>query len=292
MGECRYWKQGRCKFGDSCRFEHVGPPGGGGGGGDHFNSKPHYHRNNHNRNNSHNDDSYDSRPTWPLSVVGLPNLTQGNLVDNDISPEELRVNAYMQAPRGKSEAVSASENNLVQEHQAKEAQARAANPSANNNGMQSQRQPQAIATLDPFASNGGGGGGYNSNNGYNNSSGMNDVRQQPSDPFASSGHQQSQYQPQNNAPFSNGASFGSSSFGAPTSTHTPVQPSTLPSIQTPFVNTTPQQPASTPFTVPMTTPTLTPKPEANLTQKDVAQFNAQSFGFDPVPETAPPPRFC
>ena len=28
MGICRYWQQGTCTFGSSCRFEHVGrPPG-------------------------------------------------------------------------------------------------------------------------------------------------------------------------------------------------------------------------------------------------------------------------
>lgn len=282
MVECRYWKQGRCKFGDQCRFEHTGPAGGGGGGGN-GNRRSAPFSSNHNRGHRNYDDSAnESRPTWPLSVIGLPNLSQGNLFDDDISPEELRVNAYMQAPpRGKSDSVTASERNLVEEYKAKEARARGPNTNTGMSNMQ--RQPQAIATQDPFASNGGGGGGYNENNG------MNDMRQEPSDPFASA-NQHGQYQ-QQQAPFGNGASFGTPSYGAPTPTPAPIS---LPSIQTPFVNTTPQQPATTPFAAPMATPTLTPKlPEAaHLSQKDVTQFNAQSFGFDPVPETPPPARFC
>lgn len=27
---CKFWAQGTCKFGQSCSFLHVGPPGGGG----------------------------------------------------------------------------------------------------------------------------------------------------------------------------------------------------------------------------------------------------------------------
>lgn len=35
---CKFWKQGRCTHGSSCRYRHVGPSGGNGGGNQNNNN--------------------------------------------------------------------------------------------------------------------------------------------------------------------------------------------------------------------------------------------------------------
>lgn len=111
MPICKYYQEGRCRFGNDCKFEHVGrtvsssrPPS------DPF-ARP---------GKSGNSNKVDNRPLWPLSSLALTGNSQGgNAVDADISPEELRAIAYTHAPRGQSAEVLQKESVLVAEHRVK-----------------------------------------------------------------------------------------------------------------------------------------------------------------------------
>lgn len=348
-GFCRYWAEGRCRFGDRCHYPHGDRPGGnqgdnraGNGGGGGGGRGAYRSGGRGGKYAGRNQNTFqDVPPQWPLTAIGNENSLEGNLLSDEISPEELRVHAYSSAPRGQSQEVIRREAQLVREHQGKSSRVRG--------------ESTPIEAGDPFAmGNGGGGGG----NGL-----MRDI--QPNDPFASGSNAGGAFGLENT---STAMSFGSSAgvggvgafggqatsamsngttalpFGSqplqqqPSSTFSNgfggAQPTTSFGAQQPpsafgngngaaqpsFGNglTAPQQFGSTqtgapaptfggtagavqstpaPAAAPAPTPAVPsmvepPKQEVNLAERDLKAFNAQTFGFDPVPETAPPARFC
>lgn len=139
MPVCKYYQEGRCRFGNDCKFEHVGrtvsssrPPS------DPF-ARPM---------KSGNSSKIDNRPLWPLSSLALTgNSLSGNAVDADISPEELRAMAYTHALKGQGAEVIQKESALVTEHRAKLDEVShhvAGQPNSLSGGQ--------IPTNDPFSS--------------------------------------------------------------------------------------------------------------------------------------------
>lgn len=254
---CKYFLMGTCKFGDNCRFEHTTPADAnvndqGGSGSDPFatNQTTTF-------NNASTQNEKDAPPTWPLTAIALQDTSSGNLIGDEYSPDEMRVQAYRAAPRGNAPEVARREGELLRVHQEKEAAARARD------------KPQPIAARDPFAG----------------------AQENGTSTFGSSNHNSN-----NDNSMSTGSPFGtnnSNPFGAPTNVTaassfgnfnpTPFSSSTPALMQGPFSTPSQQQPATN-----MVKQESTP----SLSTRDLAQYNAPSFGFDPVPETAPPPRFC
>lgn len=263
MVACKFYAQGRCKFGDNCKFDHIDGP-----------TPPNRQRNGQNNNNndpfsapSHGgNNSYrpkkggkEQAPKWPLSAIGIrDNGQDGNELTGDCSPEELRALAYSMAPRGMSHEVQQREGQMVSEHQAKvDALSRGGmQMTAGGNGNSAQK--------DPFAQGGSGsgsgfGGGFGSPNQQSQPSGF---AQQPSNPFGNTPQQ-----PAN--PFGQGQSTPTqpSGFGRPPQQQQQQQ---QPQQQQPQQNNPPSQP-------------VTPAAQE--------QFSAAAFGFAKVPETAPPPQY-
>lgn len=57
--------------------------------------------------------------TWPLSAVSRANPSEGNFVDFDMSPEELRATTYLLAQRGRGSETVAIENLFLDDHDGK-----------------------------------------------------------------------------------------------------------------------------------------------------------------------------
>lgn len=117
MTVCKFFQKGHCRYGASCKFEHVredkGTPGArmstggsgtGGGGGNASIGAP-----------AHDGD----RRLWPLTTHARENPASGNLLDEEMSPEELRAHAYASAHRGQSRDVVDRENNIVSDFRRK-----------------------------------------------------------------------------------------------------------------------------------------------------------------------------
>lgn len=116
MTICTYFLKGRCRYGDTCRYEHVYPPG------HHEGKDP---RNNYDnghsetRTNAHrNSRRWYGAAVWPLSAVSNSNNpTAGNDVQDDTSQEELRAQAYLSSNNGKFHNASEHELTLLRKHQ-------------------------------------------------------------------------------------------------------------------------------------------------------------------------------
>lgn len=116
MTICTYFLKGRCRYGDTCRYEHVYPPG--------------YHEGTDSRNNYNNGQSETRTNThrnprrwygaavWPLSAVSNSNNpAAGNDVESDTSQEELRAQAYLSSNDGKFHNASEHELTVLRKHQ-------------------------------------------------------------------------------------------------------------------------------------------------------------------------------
>lgn len=119
MPICRYFQQGKCRFGAACKYEHrleeKRTPGGRtsfGGNGAGNNGG-----NGAGRNGGAAHDA-ESR-LWPLTTYARENPATGNLLDEEMSPEELRAHAYATAHRGHSRDVVDRENVLVSDFRRK-----------------------------------------------------------------------------------------------------------------------------------------------------------------------------
>lgn len=128
MVACRYYAQGNCKFGDSCRFEHIDPPSS--GDGDPFSSSA-----SNGRPPKPNGAGGGEEPVWPFCALANADPKTGNRLPGDMSPEEIRLQAY-RAP----ERAAAAEAALLAEHQARLAGAGVGPPAG-----------QPAAPQDPFA---------------------------------------------------------------------------------------------------------------------------------------------
>lgn len=251
---CRYYQTpGGCRYGKNCKYEHIDPPG----GGNLTSTAPHSHdpfssltkpQSRHNG-YKHSDDTLQ----WPLSVIALKeNVDQGNILNGDWSPEELRVHAYQMAPRGMSAEVTQRESQLVAEHQAKlEALSRggtqALEPMSSNAfrmkdpfAQEPNASPQQNHTFGAFGAVNGG---------------------VPSQSFVQQPSQMAQQQ----------MSDSPSSFLA-----SPQQGANM-------FATDPS------FGLPPQAPVQNPAPVSDSGHD--AQFSAAQFGFAKVPEAAPPPKF-
>ncbi|KAI8391691.1 uncharacterized protein BYT42DRAFT_557731 [Radiomyces spectabilis] len=89
MVVCRFFQEGRCKFGSDCRFEHINP---GAPGQWKSNSTPVTDKYNE---ASIRTNLKDERPLWQLSVYGPAKEEPNLIVGTDRSPEEDRLLYYL-----------------------------------------------------------------------------------------------------------------------------------------------------------------------------------------------------
>ncbi|RVX75419.1 hypothetical protein B0A52_00772 [Exophiala mesophila] len=120
MVVCKFWQQGNCKFGDSCRFEHPGSNRSGGsnsnrfgalatGGGGRRDSSfgggrgrnPDYIINPTEFRTELSEGK--GRPNWILSAWGPKEGPASLLQSNEFSPEEIRLRFYELASQGKAD---------------------------------------------------------------------------------------------------------------------------------------------------------------------------------------------
>lgn len=113
MVVCKYWKQGNCRNGSACRFEHPSNQGGinnnnnnnrgGFGGGGAFGSINRPERWQLNEDDIRNDLTV-TTPKWILSAYGPGKDPPTSLfVDNEFSPEEVRWRFYQAQANGNAE---------------------------------------------------------------------------------------------------------------------------------------------------------------------------------------------
>jgi CCCH-type zinc finger len=138
---CKYFASGDCKFGDQCRYEHVG---GGGVSSDPFaapssGKRAHPGFNSNDRNRRKSGGPTRDTPTWPLTCVAAHPVSSGNTVTGDMSQEELRALAYASGPRGMSPDVIQCEEAIVGEFQQR------------NNGAHTTLPEARAVSFDPFS---------------------------------------------------------------------------------------------------------------------------------------------
>lgn len=108
MVVCKYWKQGNCRNGNSCRFEHPSNDGGnrqgsfsGGGSFGNTSRSERWHLNE----DDIRSDLTNTRPKWILSAYGPGKETPAALfVDNEFSSEEVRLRFYQAQAAGNADA--------------------------------------------------------------------------------------------------------------------------------------------------------------------------------------------
>lgn len=108
MVVCKYWRQGNCRNGNSCRFEHPSNEGGNrqgsisnGGIFGNVNRPERWHLNEEDIKN----DLTNTRPKWILSTYGPGKETPAALfVDNEFSAEEVRLRFYQAQAAGNADA--------------------------------------------------------------------------------------------------------------------------------------------------------------------------------------------
>lgn len=261
MVVCRYYQQGRCRYGNNCKYEHIDPPGGGGGNTNDPFSTPTRGQGQHRRGGGK---PTEEQPQWPLSAIGMKdNAEQGNELTGDFSPEELRVLAYSMAPRGMSAEVTQRESQLVAEHRAKvDALSRGGiqthSPAGGSNGLEAK---------DPFAQRPG-------------------VAQSNNTGFGGAPQQNSGFGgvPQTNSGFG-GFGMGSGNSGGAQQHNAFVQAPQQ--LQHPTLNAPPPQGNPGYGQPPAQIQSAAPAPNA----AQDPQFSAAQFGFAKVPEAAPPPKY-
>lgn len=277
MTICKYYQQGRCKFGDKCKFEHVDPPNGNRGRRSDPFAAPNKTDNYRNSYQNSASDPSQNRTQWPLSVIGLDtDMQKGNALVGDMSPEELRVEAYRMAPRGMANEVTQRESQLVAEHKAKEDafyRVGKQNRGAANLNLPQAKDPFAAGASQPQGSSFGSNFGAQPHTPSASQMPFGGQSSRPSHPFGSS--QQ-----------------GQNTFGATTQFVAQPQPSSFgppqhqsasfaqPSEQTGVFSQPPPQAA------PHVSAVAQP-----LSSAEEQQFSASQFGFSKVPESAPPPQF-
>lgn len=258
MPICRFYQSGDCKYGSSCKFDHIDPPDGP-PPPKHVNdpfSAPHRPPG-----HSHSGRKPQQRPIWPLSCLASEdNPHHENALDDDFSPEELRALAYGAAPRGKSAEVSQKEAAMVAEHRAK----------------------LDAVTRPPHASN-------KSSNAHH--------AQPPNDPFSNAPATQLQAtDPFSNAPafpmeVANGGQF-QQNMAAEQSMPSPFGKPNAP-VPNNLFNQLATAPALQPSAAPLTG--MSQQAHAQHQQGGNAhvdeQFASSQFGFGNVPEVAPPSNF-
>lgn len=158
MAICKYFQSGKCNYGDKCRYEHKKTGGQSGGNQRKGQKKGQFNKNifqndrrsqqgKKGRNNAHSNwennwqsssqlgDPFQNGPgnaapfyhmpitsinyMWPLSCLGRSEDPEGgNLIDIDVSPEEIRVMAYQIVSNGSEADVRKKETTLVEEFSA------------------------------------------------------------------------------------------------------------------------------------------------------------------------------
>lgn len=263
MTICKYYQAGRCKFGNDCKFEHVGPTASTG----RPPADPFSRTNKSNKS--------ETRPLWPLSAVANPDKpNSGNIVDADVSPEELRLMAYHIAPRGQSASAVQKEAALVAEHRAK---ANEATGRGNNSHSTTSNAGQQNVN-DPF-------------NSFQNSH-----QQESNGPFATPGAM-SGMEVANSPTFNTHPplEMNGNPFGRPQGTMDAFPGAGLPQPSQLVGHALPQtesQPQLAPLVPQQPMPQLNQQFDQHQSNNNASdQFSASHFTFEKVPETAPLPQF-